>query len=406
MKTYFADLHIHIGRTSEGKAVKITASRNLTFKNIIKESLERKGIQIIGVVDCASPGVLRDIKTLINEKELIEHPEGGLVHKDKVSIFLASEIETAEEKGGISHHLCFFPYLKQIISFSKIMAGYISNIELSSQRAILPAGELLAVVKSQGGILIPAHAFTPHKSLYGNAASSLGELFKDLKSEITALELGLSADTYLADYLSELREITFLSNSDAHSLAKIAREYNLIKLEKPTFKEFVLALHRQEGRKISANFGLDPKLGKYHRSFCERCNLIIKDPPPVKICPKCHTNNKFVKGVLDRIIEISDQKESISPLHRPHYQYQIPLEFIPGAGKVILNRLINYFGGEMAVLHKAEREELTKIAGWKIAEMLILAREGKLKLSPGGGGHYGKVSGVKEENQQLNFNLV
>ena len=32
-----------------------------------------------------------------------------------------------------------------------------------------------------------------------------------------------SADTYLADHLSELEEKTFLSNSDAHSLAKIAR---------------------------------------------------------------------------------------------------------------------------------------------------------------------------------------
>ena len=30
----YADLHIHIGRTSRGEAVKISGSRDLTFENI------------------------------------------------------------------------------------------------------------------------------------------------------------------------------------------------------------------------------------------------------------------------------------------------------------------------------------------------------------------------------------
>ena len=38
-----------------------------------------------------------------------------------------------------------------------------------------------------------------------------------------------------------------------------------------------MALKNQEGRKIVANYGLDPKLGKYHRTYCEVCNKIYQE---------------------------------------------------------------------------------------------------------------------------------
>ncbi len=85
--------------------------------------------------------------------------------------------------------------------------------------------------------------------------------------KIPAIELGLSADTEIADKLKELAKYTFLTNSDAHSLPKIGREYNIIELEEANFKEILLALQRKDGRSITANYGLDPKLGRYHRTF-------------------------------------------------------------------------------------------------------------------------------------------
>ena len=42
----FADLHIHIGRSENGKPVKITGAKNLNFANIAKECCNRKGIQV------------------------------------------------------------------------------------------------------------------------------------------------------------------------------------------------------------------------------------------------------------------------------------------------------------------------------------------------------------------------
>ncbi|MFH1452859.1 MAG: endonuclease Q family protein [Armatimonadota bacterium] len=401
MKQFIADLHIHIGRAGNGKSVKITASRNLTFENIIDECLNRKGIDLTGIVDCASPSVIKDIKELIKKKKLTELPEGGFLHKDRVVILLGSEIETYEKESGFAHFLCYFPYLSQIVKFSNLMKKYISNIELSSQRCFLQASQLYSVVKEFGGILIPAHAFTPHKSVYGNMTDRLDKVFT-MGEEIPAIELGLSADTFIADHLTELENISFLSNSDAHSLPKIGREYNIIEMQKCNFKEFVLALKGSGGRKIIANYGLDPKLGKYHRSFCEKCNFITDEPPPVLSCSKCFSSGKdFVSGVLDRVIQIKDKEKSISPAQRPVYNYQVCLEFVPGVGKVILDRLIKHFGSEMAVIHSASREELIKVVGVEVANMIILAREGRLILTSGGGGKFGKVSSVKNKNEQL-----
>lgn len=65
MYEIFADLHIHIGRTKNNKPIKITAARSLNFENIAKECFERKGIQIAGIIDCASPYVIKDIKEFL-----------------------------------------------------------------------------------------------------------------------------------------------------------------------------------------------------------------------------------------------------------------------------------------------------------------------------------------------------
>jgi len=407
MNTYFMDFHVHIGRSNSGAPVKITASRDLTFANIAQECKHRKGIDIVGIVDCASPEVIDDISQLINSGEMKPLKEGGLIYQDKVTIILGSEIETKEANGGLSHQIAFFPYFEDVKEFSKTLSHLVTNVNLSSQNCKISAQEFFKIINRIGGILIPAHVFTPHKSVYGKCVKRLKEMFsRATLKKIPAIELGLSADTEIADHLKELAEYTFLTNSDAHSLPKIGREYNIIELEKANFKEILLALQRKEGRRIIANYGLDPKLGRYHRTFCEVCNYIATSNPPVYKCEKCGSD-KIVKGVFDRIVEIGDYQQSISPSHRPPYYHQVPLEFVPGVGKKTLNKLFDYFGTEMNILHKASYQEISQVVGFEIAKNIILARKGLLKLSPGGGGKYGKVKKKEkisgDKNLQLNF---
>ncbi len=72
LKRVFADLHLHIGRTESGEPVKISGSRDLTFRNIAHESAVRKGIGLLGIIDCHSPGVQVDIARLLDNGEMTE----------------------------------------------------------------------------------------------------------------------------------------------------------------------------------------------------------------------------------------------------------------------------------------------------------------------------------------------
>ena len=195
---------------------------------------------------------------MIKKGELYPIPDGGLLHRDRLAVIPASEVETVEPGGGSSHHISYFPTIESISNFSRVMSRYITNIELSSQKAGMSAAELYDVTIACGGVFIPAHAFTPHKSLYGNAGRRWKEVI-NRDDAIFAIELGLSADTDIADHLRELENVTFLSNSDAHSIPKIAREYNIIEMEQPNFKEFILALKRRGNRRVSANIGMNPQ---------------------------------------------------------------------------------------------------------------------------------------------------
>ncbi len=394
MYEVFADMHIHIGRSENNKPIKITAARSLNFANIAKECVERKGINIAGIIDCASPYVIEDIENFLKTGEAFEIEDGGIIYKDKVCIILGSEIETSEKneegKTGSAHNLCYFPTLNDIKGFSNEMSHHIKNMTLSSQRADISAYELIDIVEKYNGVLVPAHAFTPHKSFYGNCTTRLKRIFKEKFDRIPAIELGLSADTYLADMISELENKTFLTNSDAHSLPKIAREYNKMLMETVSFKEFVKVLKREDGRKILANYGLDPKLGKYHRTYCEVCDKQIPGDAPVTKCDTCDSKN-ITMGVYDRIEIIKDKEESKSPNFRPEYVYQIPLGFIPGVGGKTIKKLLDTFETEMNILHKLDYDDIEAVVGEKVATNIINAREGKMHIIEGGGGVYGKV---------------
>ncbi len=389
MNKYFVDLHVHIGRSSKGKEIKKATSNNLTFENIAYDSY-RKGIDIIGIVDCISPFVLEDIESLIDTGELQEQGDGGMIYREKQCIILGAEIETHEKHGCSSHSLCFFPTLNQVKSFSNEMSKHMKDIRISSLLSRLTGQELFDIVNIFGGIFIPAHVFTPHKGFYGNCCNSLFEVFsQETFEKITTIELGLSADSIIASHLSELDKKTFISNSDAHSLQKIGREYNIFELEKASYGEVLKALKNEDGRRIVANYGLNPQLGKYHRTFCKICGRIIEEEPPVLKCP-ISEKHQIVVGVKDRLMVIQDRDKTLMD-GRPPYNYQIPLEFIPKVGIKTISKLVDIFGSEMRVLHDVSFEELSTVVKEDIARNIILGREGKLGIHVGGGGVYGKI---------------
>lgn len=382
---YFADMHIHIGRDIYDRPVKITGSKKLTLTNILKEASRNKGIHLVGVIDSHAPAVQEEMKQLIQEGLATELRDGG-IRFEEVTLILGSEIEVYDEFcQGPLHVLCYFPTLMKIEKFTEWLTTKMKNVTLSSQRYYGTAKELQYKVKELEGIFIPAHVFTPFKSLYGKGVhKSLTEILDpDL---IDGIELGLSSDTTMADQIKELHNYTFLTNSDAHSLAKIAREYQIIEMEEPSFKEFYWALHNVQGRQIKVNYGMNPKLGKYYLTVCDKCLTAPKKD--VKQCSVCGST-KIIKGVYDRIQELATTNEETR--ERPPYIHQVPLEYLPKLGPKTFNNLLANFGTEMEVIHNASLDELQKVVSKPLAQMIVQMRKGDLAINAGGGGKYGTI---------------
>lgn len=391
LKTIYADLHIHIGRTASGRPVKITGSRNLILENILEEAAFRKGLDLIGVIDCHVPEVLQELRTLIDQGRVVELEEGGL-RFDEVTLIPGTEIEIKDDASqGPIHVLSYFPTYEAMQMFSKWLGEHVTNNTLSTQRFFNgTAKDIQWKTKELGGLFIPAHVFTPFKSLYGvGVKRSLTEILDP--EAIDAVELGLSSDTEMAEQISELNSFPFVSNSDAHSLGKIAREYQTLLVRDATFSELKKALKTEDGRKILANYGLNPLLGKYHRTRCAECFKEIQLDEDQAACPHCG-GKRVVKGVYERLQELKGQgKLSNTKVTHPPYIHQVPLEFIPKLGKKTLEKLLSHFGTEMAILHEVPVEALIEVAGQTIAEKIVQARSGEVSIQSGGAGRYGKL---------------
>ncbi|XEC92821.1 endonuclease Q family protein [Paenibacillus tarimensis] len=392
LRLIYADLHLHIGRTAAGEPVKISGSRELTFRNIAEEASLRKGIGLLGVIDAHSPGVQSDIIRLLENGEMTEGKGGGIRYND-TTILLGAEIEVRDEgTRGAAHLLAYMPTFEAMQSFTEWMSRHMRNVRLSSQRIYVTARRLQEEVKARGGLFIPAHIFTPYKSLLGSCTDRIGDVLDP--SLIDAVELGLSADSEMAGWIPDLDRYPFLTNSDAHSLRKIGREYNAFLMAGPSFEEFKHVLLGERGRAIKANYGLNPRLGKYHRTYCLKCGATgDTEEQSDDRCPVCG-GVKLVSGVMERIArlaELSGRTHSYVPADRPPYIYQVPLEFVPGIGPKLMERLLDRFGTEMNILHQATQEQLAETAGEKAAKLIVSAREGTLRLHSGGGGRYGRV---------------
>ena len=220
------------------------------------------------------------------------------------------------------------------------------------------------------------------------------------------MNFGLSADTEYADRIRELANKKFLTNSDAHSLPKIAREYNTFEMENISFESFKKVLgyedeiqnDNKEAKSnsknrnkrlnyIVCNNGMYSRLGKYNKTYCDMCECVseIEDEK----CKKCGSK-KIVKGVEDRVLEIADGK-SISPKNRPEYIYKIPLEYIPKLGKKTKEKMLELYGTEMNILNKVSIENIEENFGKQIAKNIEIARNGNITIQNGGGGIYGKL---------------
>lgn len=386
-----ADFHVH-------SCFSMASSKDMLIKNMAPKS-KLKGLQLLGTGDAFHPKWLDIIE------ETTTYLGDGIYAYDDMNFVLTTEVEGKNK----IHHLIIIPTIDIARELSQILPSKNKNQD-GRPKTQLGGVELLELVRDYDCLIGPAHAFTPWTGMY----KSFDSIYDCYEKKPDFVELGLSADTFMADTVSELKDFPFLTSSDAHSPwpHRLGREFNQIELGDISFSSIKRAIKNKD---IKANYGLIPNLGKYHMTACTKCHKLV-DPAVAKGNKmKCDCGGTIKKGVDFRISEISDYSEPKHPSFRPEYVHLMPLaELISTVydkgvttktvqGK--WQRLIDNFSTEIDVLINVSIEDIEKIDS-NISPAIDAFRNKTIDVIPGGGGKYGEISFSKELNKPKKEKLV
>ncbi|NWF56925.1 MAG: DNA helicase UvrD [Syntrophaceae bacterium] len=415
---FIADLHLHSKysrATSQEMEVKTLASW-----------AKRKGIKLLGTGDFTHPLYFLDLKSKLDPRgngllALKEEPGG-------THFMLTAEVSNMFSQGGKSrriHTLIFAPSFEVVERINSRLAKY-GKIG-SDGRPIFgfSAKDLLKMILdlSPDCLLIPAHAWTPWFSIFGanSGFDSIQECYEEESKHIRAIETGLSSDPEMNWRLSALDDITLVSNSDAHSPSKIGREANVFDCEM-SYRAITEAIRKKDPRRILYTIEFFPEEGKYHYDGHRNCNILFSPRETRKhksICPVC--GKRLTVGVMNRVEELSDRPEgAISPKAIPALR-TVPLDEIiadtlgVGANAASVEkeylRLVEKGGSEFDILLELSPEQLSSFTPPNILEGILRVREGRLKITPGYDGVFGKIEifspaergreGLREEPKQM-----
>jgi uncharacterized protein (TIGR00375 family) len=441
---FIADLQIH------------SKYSRATSKQMILEEIDRwaydKGIGLMGTGDFTHPDWFREIQAKLEPAEpglfklKKEHKRLTIRGEESDTRFMLtveiSGIYTKNSKGRRVHTMIFAPDMKTAEKIN-IQLSRVGNLRSDGRPILgLDAEKLAEMVFNINpeAVVVPAHAWTPWFAVFGSMSGfdSLEECFGPYAKQIFAIETGLSSDPAMNWRLSQLDNISLISNSDSHSLPRIGREANIFDTELSydgvinAIKSGIPNIRTSDVQNIKNNLGTSdvrkskfvatieffPEEGKYHLDGHRNCGVYFEPEETKKqnnICPKC--GKKLTIGVLNRVEALADRPpisvKMDGYLHyyenRVPYYSLVPLDEVIskslGAGlttikvKAEYNKIIRMFGGEFKALMEADLEDMIKNGiDAKVANGIKAIREGRVKFNPPGfDGEYGNMEFAKVE---------
>ncbi|MDO8647929.1 MAG: endonuclease Q family protein [Candidatus Diapherotrites archaeon] len=396
MEEFNLDLHFHSPYAGG-------VSKNMSIP-VLAEQAQLKGLDCISTADITQPDWLKHLNENLKEEKNGVYTFPGFETK----FIVGTEIESANR----IHHLVYLEDLTRAAELREKLKpwGKLDYYGAGRPKLKIPPEKLAEIVTDLGGLLGPAHAFTPYFGIYAHF-KSIKEAYGAFGDKIKFLELGLSADSYYADLIEENHNYNFFSFSDAHSPwpHRLGREFIRASMKETTFKELEKTLNFEGDRKINLNVGLDPREGKYHETACNACytHYTIKEAEALKW--KCPCPGQIKKGVKDLILELADYKEEIHPKFRPDYLHIISLAEIiqltlqkrtpeDKAVHALWRQFVDKFENEINVLVDAPIVELMELHDL-IGKRIESFRKGFVVYTPGGGGDYGRPFICSDEHE-------
>jgi uncharacterized protein (TIGR00375 family) len=419
---FIADLHIHSHYSR-------ATSPEMNIVSLTKWS-QLKGTHVIGTGDFTHPRWFAELQ------EKLESAEAGLFRlkpqfekeiakdvyescRNPMRFVLSVEISSIYKKNGRVrkvHSLVFAPSFQDVAKINTKL-GAIGNIRADGRPILgLDAKELLKIVLdvNEKCMLIPAHAWTPHFSVFGSESGfdSLEEAFDELTPHIYAIETGLSSDPAMNWRLSKLDNIALISNSDAHSAPKLGREANIFNTDM-SYPGIMNALTTNDMKAFESTIEFFPEEGKYHLDGHRLCGVRLEPAETRKrnfLCPKC--GKPLTVGVLHRVEKLADRPPGFKPVRARPFRNIIPLQEIiaetEGVGtaskrvQALYLNLLRALGSEFFVLLEAPLKDIERESSPLLAEAIRRVREGAVRIAGGFDGEYGTVK-IFEESERARF---
>ncbi|MEK6714173.1 MAG: endonuclease Q family protein [Nitrospirota bacterium] len=408
---FIADLHIHSPYSR-------ATSKDMEIESLCKWA-QLKGLTVIGTGDFTHP------KWFSNLKDKLEEAEPGLFKlktaylseinnkvpqscRRDVRFILSAEISCIYSKNGKTrkvHNLLLAPSFEAVQRINDALSK-IGNLK-SDGRPILGLDSKvllkIALDASPDVMFIPAHAWTPHFSVFGSNSGfdTMEECFEDLTPNVFAIETGLSSDPQMNRRLSSLDRITLISNSDAHSPKKLAREANIFNTGL-SYNGIYGAIKEKDTTKFIGTIEFFPEEGKYHYDGHRSCKQRMSPSETRQnngLCPKC--GDKVTVGVLSRVAALADRNEDYIHSDPVPYKSLIPLHEIisevSGVGvnsktvENIYNKLIASLGSELSILSDIPVHEIESADTPLMAEAIRRVRSGEVHIEAGYDGEFGVV---------------
>ena len=416
-----ADIHLHSHFSR-------ATSKNLTFEHLWKWA-QLKGVQVVATGDIAHPGWLAELQTKLAPAEdgLFQlKPEYAAAVADEVPpscrgtvrFLIGGEISNIYKKYDRTrkvHNIVFAPSV-EATTILQAELEKIGNIRSDGRPILgLDSRDLLEIVLEVDDRchLIPAHIWTPWFSILGSKSGfdSLEECYTDLTPHIFAVETGLSSDPPMNWRVSWLDDYTLISNSDAHSPPKLAREATLFDTEL-SYDALFGALQSGDPEQFLGTIEFFPEEGKYHLDGHRKCEVCWEPVTTIANEGRCSRCGKPVTiGVYHRIEELADRAPGARRPSAAPFTSLIPL---PEALSEILGvgpnskrvqteylRLLGRLGPELAILRALPLEEIAAAGGPHLAEGIRRMRKGEVIAQSGYDGEYGVIRLFDGEADQL-----
>ncbi len=325
-----------------------------------------------------------------------------------VRFMLAGEISNIYKRHDAVrkvHNLIFAPSLDVVARIQQALER-IGNIRSDGRPILgLDSRDLLEIVLNVDArcALIPAHIWTPWFSMLGSKSGfdTVEECFGDLTSEIFALETGLSSDPPMNWRISNLDRYTLISNSDAHSPQKLAREATILRCEY-AYDAIMSALRTGDAEQFGGTLEFFPEEGKYHLDGHRKCGICWEPPTTIahnKRCPVC--GKEVTVGVMHRIENLADRPPGHHPVRSAPFFSMVPLPEVLGETYSVgptsrrvqqeYEKLLAKVGPELFILRHAPLEEIAAAGGSRIAEAVGRIRRGEISALGGYDGEYGTI---------------